>query len=116
MKKGDTCDAIAASYNLNTTILYENNPQIDSQCHNIYIGEVLCVSGTVQVPPRSGSQPIPTPSTAIPANPATTPAPSNPPPTNPANTPAPSSSPPASNGGDDSGDDDDDNLPYCDEL
>jgi len=115
--KGDTCDKIATTFGMNTTILYENNPQIDTQCHNIYIGEVLCVSPKVQVPPRSGNQPIPTPSTAIPANPAVTPTTSTPPPTIPVNTPAPSSSPPAGTS-DDNGDDEDDDsdLPYCDEL
>jgi len=119
--KGDTCDKIASAYSLNTTILYENNPQIDSQCHNIYIGQVLCVSGSVQVPPRSGNQQMPIPSTATPANPANTPPPSSTPKPNPATTPVPSSSPPPSSNpspasDNDDGDDDDSDLPYCDEL
>ncbi|KAG5735178.1 hypothetical protein E4T56_gene1282 [Termitomyces sp. T112] len=84
----DTCDHIAANHGLNTTILYLNNPQINDECTNIYVGEVLCVSNTVQVPPQpSGTLPgavIPT--TAAPANPTAT----------------------ASA--------DDDDIPFCDEL
>ena len=102
---GDTCDAIAAAHNVNTTLLHENNPQIVPDCSNIYVGEVLCVASSVIVPPPVGNPP-PVPSGATPAVPPPTPAPS------------PSPSPPPANNGDDSddGDDDDDDLPYCDEL
>lgn len=96
MAKGDTCDAVAAAHNVNTTLLYENNPQINPECTNIYIGEVLCVASSVIVPPPAGGKSFPMPSTATPANPAYTPAPST-------------------DGGDDSYDDDD-SLPWCDEL
>jgi LysM domain len=37
---GDICDEIVARHNINTTILYENNPQINKDCTNIYDGEV----------------------------------------------------------------------------
>jgi len=44
VKSGDTCDSVISSYSLNSTILYQNNPNIDDTCSNIYTGEVLCVS------------------------------------------------------------------------
>jgi LysM repeat protein len=81
VQPGDTCTGIADANALNTTILYLNNPQLDKSC-NIYVGEVLCTSKTVQVPAipasgitvsMSGSTPvstiIPLPSSA-PSNPA----------------------------------------------
>ncbi|CED83636.1 Chitinase [Phaffia rhodozyma] len=40
----DTCDGIIESNSLNSTALYQNNPQINVDCSNIYIGEVLCVA------------------------------------------------------------------------
>lgn len=94
VKKDDTCDAIAAANKVNTTLLHENNPQINPDCKNIYIGEVLCVANSVIVPPPAGNPP-PMPSTAIPAVPSSTPPP---------------------NGGGDYDYDDDEDLPYCDEL
>lgn len=48
-----SCDSISAASSLNSTILYLNNPQIDSACSNIYIGEVLCVSSTVYSYPET---------------------------------------------------------------
>ena len=97
MVGGDTCDAVAAAHNVNTTLLYENNPQIDPECSNIYIGEVLCVAGKVTIPPPASGKPFPMPSTAIPAVPSKTPEPTT------------TSKP-------DQGDDDDEDLPWCDEL
>jgi len=85
---GDTCDAIVSNFKINSTILYSNNPQINPDCTNIYVGEVLCTAGQVQVPPAPAG---PTPATTIPAT-AT--------PANPVATPA----------------NDDENLPFCDEL
>ncbi|KAI6023406.1 hypothetical protein EDC04DRAFT_2869562 [Pisolithus marmoratus] len=85
---GDTCDDISAAYGVNTTILYMNNPQINEDCSNIYVGEVLCTACTVEVPPAPGGASAPAvvqpPPTAVPANPS----------------------------GD--GGDDDDDLPWCD--
>jgi hypothetical protein len=40
---------------LNSTILYTNNPQIDADCQNMYIGQVLCVSKKMTVPPVPAS-------------------------------------------------------------
>lgn len=83
-------------HNLNSTVFYENNRQINSECTNIYIGEVLCVASTITVPPPVEGKPYPIPSTAVPANPSKTPAPSN--------------------NSSESDDGDDDDLPWCDEL
>ncbi|KAH7890358.1 hypothetical protein F5I97DRAFT_1834858 [Phlebopus sp. FC_14] len=71
VQPNDTCDGISASTGVNSTILWLNNPQIDADCSNIYIGEVLCVSNTVQVPPApSGTAPVTAiPATAVPATP-----------------------------------------------
>ncbi|KAG8752154.1 hypothetical protein FRC14_007289 [Serendipita sp. 396] len=48
---GDTCDKIVTTYGLNSTVLFQNNPNIDGDCDGIYNGLVLCVSKTVQAPP-----------------------------------------------------------------
>jgi hypothetical protein len=40
VKQDDSCDAIASMSNLNSTILRLNNPQINDECDNIYVGEV----------------------------------------------------------------------------
>ncbi|KIJ64104.1 carbohydrate-binding module family 50 protein [Hydnomerulius pinastri MD-312] len=71
VKKDDTCDDISGTWGVNNTILYMNNPQINEDCSNIYVGEVLCTSTTVQVPPApAGSVPVTAiPPTATPANP-----------------------------------------------
>ncbi|KAF8996032.1 hypothetical protein BDQ17DRAFT_1411965 [Cyathus striatus] len=71
VKAGDQCSQIISNHGLNNTIFEHNNPQINDACDNIYIGEVLCVSNTVQVPPLpSGTLPASTiPEGATPANP-----------------------------------------------
>ncbi|ORX36354.1 hypothetical protein BD324DRAFT_628452 [Kockovaella imperatae] len=43
VKSGDTCEWLMATYGMSNTTLWSNNPQIDPECTNIYIGEVLCV-------------------------------------------------------------------------
>lgn len=83
----DTCDLITGTYNINATTLYGNNPQINSDCTNIYVGEVLCVASNVAAPPV-GSATI---ATAIPST----------------ATAAASATPTGA---------DEDDLPYCDEL
>jgi hypothetical protein len=40
VQANDICDSISAAAGINNTILYENNPQINDDCTNIYIGEV----------------------------------------------------------------------------
>jgi hypothetical protein len=108
---GDTCEAIATAHNVNTTLLHENNPQIDHDCSNIYIGEVLCVAPKVIVPPPAGDKPFPIPSTATPAVPHKTPDPQVKTP-EPTKTPKPEYTPKP----EDDGNDDDEDLPWCDEL
>ncbi|KAG7095098.1 hypothetical protein E1B28_005885 [Marasmius oreades] len=108
VKAKDTCDAITQAHSVDITTLLANNPQINDNCDNIYIGEVLCVAPEIRVPPApvGASNVVPTaiPVSATPAN------------------PPPSGSTGASNlggssGGDNnSNDDDDDSLPFCDEL
>ncbi|KAG6829954.1 hypothetical protein H0H92_002858 [Tricholoma furcatifolium] len=113
---GDSCDALAAAHGLNTTILYLNNPQINSECTNIYVGEVLCVAGTVQAPaqPSTAIHGDTIPATASPANPAAT---ATPTPTSASHSSTKSSSAtPTATPSAAAEDDDDDDLPYCDEL
>ena len=38
-----TCAWIQEVYGIDNATLWSNNPQIDAECSNIYIGEVLCV-------------------------------------------------------------------------
>ncbi|KAJ8456962.1 hypothetical protein ONZ45_g18509 [Pleurotus djamor] len=100
VKPDDTCSQIAAAHGINSTILYGNNPQINDGCTNIYVGEVLCVAGTVQCPPppAANTKSVPPPA---PKSPEPKPAPAPPVPA-----PAPANQ----------FDDDDEDLPYCDEL
>ncbi|KLO15198.1 hypothetical protein SCHPADRAFT_825133, partial [Schizopora paradoxa] len=56
----DTCDIVAASQGINSTMVRFNNPQIDEECTNLYIGEVLCICDLVKVPlyqDRTSSEP-----------------------------------------------------------
>jgi hypothetical protein len=46
-----SCDTIQQAAGINSTLLHTNNPQIDEACQNIYIGQVLCTAKSVQVPP-----------------------------------------------------------------
>jgi hypothetical protein len=46
-----TCEQIYAASQINSTIFAFNNPQVNAECSNIYIGEVLCVAKEVIVPP-----------------------------------------------------------------
>jgi len=125
VQAGDTCTAVQAAHGLNSTILSANNPNIDEECSNIYVGEVLCVAGsTSNVPLPAPNQTVkkPVPNNAVPANPQATntakPRPA------PVPTPAPVAPKPEKDnkpeeedhepeGGDD---DDDEDLPFCDEL
>lgn len=106
---GDTCDVVGAKFGINSTVLYQNNPQINQDCTNLYIGEVLCIGGgsNPPSPPPAGVKVQP-PSTAIPAGPwATGVHPTSS--TTPSYTTPTTSPSPSSNG-------DDENLPWCDEL
>ncbi|KAF7313193.1 hypothetical protein MKEN_01005800 [Mycena kentingensis (nom. inval.)] len=55
VQKDDSCDAIESQFAIGKDTLYANNPQINEDCDNIYIGEVLCVSDKVQVPPAASA-------------------------------------------------------------
>ena len=44
VQKGDTCDQIVQIHGINSTMLYANNPQINADCTNIYVGEVRATS------------------------------------------------------------------------
>jgi LysM repeat protein len=99
VKPGDTCSAIANAVGLNVTMLALNNPQIDDECSNVYIGEVLCVAPEVIVPPVPANFIDPTPPGAQPATP---PPVHDVPPVNVQAAPAPP--------------EDDADLPFCDEL
>jgi len=48
--ENDTCGAIAESFGMNSTMLMNNNPNINDECSNIYVGEVLCVAHDAIVP------------------------------------------------------------------
>ncbi|KAH9890901.1 hypothetical protein C8Q73DRAFT_746987 [Cubamyces lactineus] len=108
----DTCDGITANYNINATMLYANNPQIDSECGNLYIGEVLCVANSVAVPSPISGSPLPAatiPATATPVQATTT------------TTASPwsitfASTTSSATPTETAADEDDDDLPYCDEL
>ena len=36
----DSCELLTSTYGVNSTILYQNNPQLDAECSNLYVGEV----------------------------------------------------------------------------
>lgn len=40
VQANDTCTAITQTAGINSTMLYANNPQINQDCSNLYIGEV----------------------------------------------------------------------------
>ncbi|KIK68948.1 carbohydrate-binding module family 50 protein [Collybiopsis luxurians FD-317 M1] len=48
---GDTCNSIAAKVNVTTSALEAANPSIDPSCDNLFIGEQLCIPGTITPPP-----------------------------------------------------------------
>lgn len=43
VRADDTCEQIISAHAINSTILEANNPQINADCTNIYIGEVRCM-------------------------------------------------------------------------
>lgn len=140
---GDTCSQIWENTRVNATIFSFNNPQVDDECSNIYIGEVLCVAGEVLVPPAPDvpihTAPAPVPQASPTAAPAgkpvktnapasTTPAPpvaAKPTATPPPAVAAPPPAKPPAGDADDEEDcdeyevvdpDTDEDLPFCDEL
>ncbi|KAK0199893.1 hypothetical protein DFS33DRAFT_1278320 [Desarmillaria ectypa] len=55
VKAKDTCEDIVAKFSIDEATLYNNNPNINDKCSNIYIGEVLCVASSIAVPPAGSS-------------------------------------------------------------
>jgi len=105
----DECSAIASNHGVNTTMLFLNNPQINADCDNIYIGEVLCIGSNVAVPSLPAGSPVPAatpPPGAVPANPTVTAFPTST--VAPTSTPTPAPAPAASDDGDDDDGDCDD--------
>ncbi|KAI0308331.1 hypothetical protein B0F90DRAFT_1606444, partial [Multifurca ochricompacta] len=47
VKSGDSCSAIASAAGIPMATLLANNPNIDSNCTNVYPDEVLCTSSQV---------------------------------------------------------------------
>jgi len=92
IQPNDTCDAITTNAGINATMLYTNNPQINTDCSNIYVGEVLCTANQVLVPPAPANKP--TSSVSVAPGTATA-------------APAPTQAP--------ASDDDDDDLPWCED-
>ncbi|KAI0794840.1 hypothetical protein C8Q75DRAFT_803684 [Abortiporus biennis] len=110
---GDSCDAVASRHGLNSTMFNLNNPQLNSDCDNLYIGEVVCVLGTPTVPELPSGSPVPAatvPAGATPAVSITSAAAS----TSSAVSSTISSAAPTITVAADEGDDED--LPFCDEL
>jgi len=70
VQKDDSCEKIQARSGVNSTILNLNNPQINEDCSNLYIGEVLCTDKSVNVPnaPNGVIPATAIPATATPAN------------------------------------------------
>ncbi|KAH9073113.1 hypothetical protein EDB83DRAFT_2360945 [Lactarius deliciosus] len=58
VKANDDCNIVSSAYNINATVLSHNNPQLNADCSNMYIGESLC--------PPPGGEP---PATSIPRQP-----------------------------------------------
>ncbi|KIY66403.1 carbohydrate-binding module family 50 protein [Cylindrobasidium torrendii FP15055 ss-10] len=128
VKADDTCEAVANAASIDLATLLNNNPNVLADCSNLYIGEVLAVCSEVIVPPANGSANTAVPTTATPAQTSTSASiattssvvvsPSASaffvPPTQAA---AVAATPSAdSSEWDESGDPEDDSLPWCDEL
>ncbi|CAE6339968.1 unnamed protein product [Rhizoctonia solani] len=97
---GDTCDKILQGAAINATMLYANNPQIDEYCSNIYIGEVLCVANAYAAPEAVPDRHVGSPGGEPAGPPASVPYPeakptSKPKSNDPAPAPAPENSDPA---------------------
>ncbi|KAK7688038.1 hypothetical protein QCA50_008408 [Cerrena zonata] len=49
VQDGDTCATITSAAGIQLSTLLANNPNVDANCDNIYVGEVLCTASTVIV-------------------------------------------------------------------
>jgi len=104
VQAGDTCSAVVAKANINMTMFMSNNPQIDADCTNMYIGEVMCVANFANAPPiPSFGMPTITPPSPAQAAPTAI---QNVAPPPPSVTPAATSS---------AADEEESDLPWCDD-
>ena len=53
VEPNDTIESIADKYKTNSTTVLANNPQLEDDSSNLYIGEVRCVSILISTSPRS---------------------------------------------------------------
>jgi len=70
VKSNDDCDIVSSAHQINSTVFQSNNPQLNADCSNMYVGEVLCTAKTVTVPelPSGGVVPATAiPTTAMPS-------------------------------------------------
>ncbi|KAK1230972.1 hypothetical protein PQX77_005946 [Marasmius sp. AFHP31] len=126
VKAKDTCEQINEAHSIDFTTLLANNPQINDNCDNIYVDEVLCVLPEIRVPPSNagglGAQTVnhAVPTTATLASEATATASTGGDNNNnnagSGNNNNDNNNNNNDNSGDDSGDEDDESLPFCDEL
>ncbi|KAH9954329.1 hypothetical protein BC827DRAFT_1379516 [Russula dissimulans] len=69
VEENDTCIDLANEYHISLNRLYHNNPQLNSECTNLIIGEVVCVDDKRVMPTRPHGLP---PTTTIHWTPPTT--------------------------------------------
>ncbi|KAI0339351.1 hypothetical protein BDW22DRAFT_1336613 [Trametopsis cervina] len=70
VQPNDSCEIITSKHGINSTTLWFNNPQINEDCTNIYVGEVLCTGQEFAAPAPGASIPATTiPPSATPAVP-----------------------------------------------
>jgi len=55
VKQGDFCQGMADAAGTDLATFLANNPNIKSDCSNIYVGEVLCTATTRVYPPATTS-------------------------------------------------------------
>jgi len=57
VEENDTCQSVANEYHIGLKRLRHNNPQLNPECTNLIIGEVVCVSKERVVPTRPHGSP-----------------------------------------------------------
>lgn len=55
VQAGDTCDVIAAKYNVPLSSFYSWNPAVGSSCASLDVGDYVCVSTIGYVPPPTST-------------------------------------------------------------
>ncbi|VDB96257.1 unnamed protein product [Peniophora sp. CBMAI 1063] len=64
VEPNDTIESIAEKYSTNSSTVLANNPQLEKDSSNLYIGEVLALCGNVTVPEATSTSPT----AAVPAH------------------------------------------------